>query len=451
MGHESSTDRDTAPAPDPSDHEPSTEALEIHGLGASGDGVGRLADGRVVFVEGALPGDRVEVLLGERRKKVQFASLREVLRPSPERVVSRCPHETCGGCPLSSYSAAGQADAKRSRVVETLRRIGHLEAEELLSSVRQFGDGWGYRHRVRLHAAWTDVGWEIGYHARRSRTVSKFDHCPALLPELSVKVAEIAGALASLPRAAQLTELELAYSRRDDRVAARLTARGPLAIFREATPRLQAAGLLGLEVETPKGCWRSGNLELRLDHARADAFDIRFEPSVFSQANSLANDGLVAGLLDAVRPREHPRVLELHAGIGNFSLALAQAGARLVAVERQRRAAILGRRNARLAGLGIEVHEASDDEALTPGSPILAGDPFEVVVLDPPRTGAFEACKLLAQHTPRRIVYVSCDPATLARDAAWLCDHGYALRHLEAYDMFPQTPHVEMLAVLRQT
>lgn len=425
--------------------------VDIHGLGASGDGVGRLEDGRVVFVEEALPGDRVEVVLGERRKKVQYARLVEVLVPSPERVVSRCTVDRCGGCPLAAYSAAGQARAKLTRVVETLRRIGHLDTGDLLSSVRQVGDGWGYRHRVRLHAAWSGADWNVGYYARRSRTVRRFSACPVLIPELTAVTTRLAAVLASLPRQAQLGEIDIAFSRRDGRAAARLTIAGPLASVRGATAQIEAAGLSGLEVESPEGRWRHGNLELRLDHARAAAFGIRFEPGVFTQAHPAANDALVAAVVNAVRPREAPRVLELHAGVGNFSLALANAGARLVAVEVHRRAAILCRGNARRAGCDLDVVEANDVEALNGGIDIPEREAYDLVVMDPPRTGAAAATAILKQRGPRRLVYVSCDPATLARDAACLGEGGYELRHLEAFDMFPQTPHVEVLAVFERS
>lgn len=423
----------------------------IEGLGASGDGVGRLQDGRVVFVQGALPGDRVTVSTAEQRKKVQYANLLELVEPSGERVVSRCTVERCGGCPLRSYSAAGQGEAKRARLVETLRRLGQVNVEDLLGPVRQFGDGWAYRHRVRLHAQWTGKGYTVGYHARRTRSVIGFTSCPVLLPELEKVAAAVSQGLAALPRHARLQEVEIAYSQLDQRAVMKLTGAGPITPYRRLAARLEELGVSGVDVETPDARWRHGNVELRYDHARASEFDLRFEAGVFTQAHPAANDRLVEGVLTAVRPRETPSVLELHAGIGNFSLPLARAGAQVVAVEQNQRASILARRNARRAGLTLHCFGIRDEDALegveVKGELRLPRD-FNVLLLDPPRTGAAAVCKAVAQEGPRRVVYVSCDPATLARDVATLGQGGYQVAHIEAYDMFPQTAHVEALVVL---
>ncbi|MBI3178227.1 MAG: TRAM domain-containing protein, partial [Deltaproteobacteria bacterium] len=142
--------------------------LDIQGMGSAGEGVGRLADGRVVFVPQALPGDRVRIELAATRKQVQYGELVELLVPSPDRVESRCRVEPCGGCALKKLSLAAQAQLKRQRVVDTMRRLGGLDLEARVGAPLQAGDGWRYRHRVRLHAAWLEAAWRLGYFARRS-------------------------------------------------------------------------------------------------------------------------------------------------------------------------------------------------------------------------------------------------------------------------------------------
>jgi 23S rRNA (uracil1939-C5)-methyltransferase len=156
------------------------------------------------------------------------------------------------------------------------------------------------------------------------------------------------------------------------------------------------------------------------------------------------NAKLVEGVGRMVRPQQHPKLLELHAGIGNFTLPLGLAGAEVVAVERARRSAILCRRNATLAGVTAEVIEASDEDALA------NLHEFGVVLLDPPRTGARAACETLAARGPERLVYVACDAATFARDSLALTRGGYALNALEAFDLFPETPHVEILGLFER-
>lgn len=417
--------------------------LEIDGLGAAGDGVGRLPDGRVVFVPRALPGDLVRVRLGQTRKQVQYAELVTLSRASPDRVDSRCHAHACGGCGLKELAGAAQGSVKRRRVVETLRRIGGLDVEALLGPVEQAGDGWRNRHRVRLHAAWSGRRWRMGHHARHSHEVVELASCPVLWSELEQAVLDLGRVLEGLPGQAQLEEIEIAYSRRDGRAAAKLTGSGPMAVYKRWVADAAQAGFGGVAVETAGQSLWHGNLELRYDHARAREFDLRCEPGVFTQANPEMNDRLVAAVLRELAPQQGSHVLELHAGIGNFSVPLALRGAAVVAVERHRRASVLCRRNARGAGVEIAVRAESDAEA------VRALAEFESVLLDPPRTGAREAATAMAaSRNVKRVVYVSCDAATLARDAAVLVEGGFEVTAAHAFDMFPQTPHVEVMLAL---
>ena len=416
----------------------------IHGISVNGDGVGRLDDGRVVFVENAVPGDRVAVRLGETRKRVQYAELLNVVAASVDRVESACQVERCGGCVLRTVSLTRQATLKRQMVLDAMRRIGNLDVSDSLGPVRQFGSGWRYRHRVRLHAVWQHNAWRFGYFERRSRRLVPLSSCPVVWPELEALCLSTSKALATLPQTAQITEVELAYSRRDKRGGAKISAKGTLNTFRRNLGWFEASELAGVEVEASDGRFRHGNLELRYDHRRAEEFDVRYEPGLFTQAFPEANDALVDSVTQAVRPRDNPRVLELHAGIGNFSVPLARVGAQVVAFEHNRRAAILCQRNGSAPGMQVLVHAQSDAEALSSLSQ------YDVILLDPPRGGAREVAQGLREAGPASVVYVSCDPATLARDAAILISGGYTLTHIESFDLFPQSTHVETLTVFRR-
>lgn len=417
--------------------------LDIEGLSSSGDGIGRLQDGRVVFVSRALPGDRVRVRLAEMRKRVQYADLLEVLAPSSERVDSACKVERCGGCPLRALGLEAQGRLKRQRVAENLRRIGHLDVEDLLGPIIQVGDGWHYRHRVRLQAVWIDGHWQLGYFARRSHRLVPLIQCPVLWPELEKAALGVTQALRTLPQSALVEAVELVCTRRDGRTAMQLTSSGSVETCRPVLGALLDV-VSGVDIEAGAARLRQGNLELRYDHQHAGEYDLRFEPGVFTQAFPELNDRLVDAVLSTLRLRPGARILELHAGIGNFSVPLSRAGYAVTAVERNRRAAVLCQRNARSAGCDIEVSAASDTEALG------GVHEYDAVLLDPPRTGAREVVQHLADHGPPRIAYVSCDSATLARDAALLVQSGYRLVSIDAFDMFPQTPHVETLAVLER-
>jgi 23S rRNA (uracil1939-C5)-methyltransferase len=423
-----------------------TVDIVIDGMGASGDGVGRLPDGRVVFVGRALPGDRVRVRPAAATKKVQFAELVEVLSPSADRIESRCKVAACGGCPLKGQALPAQGHWKVQRVLETLRRIGHLDVSETLHGIAQLGEGWRSRHRVRLHAAWSSgKRFKLGYYERHSRSLVALSACPILWSELEQAALNLATALEGLPETARLEEVELVYSRRDGRAAAKLRGGGPIERYKEWLADVAPKLPFGIEIETPGFSWRHGNLELRYDHRRSAEFDLRYEPGVFTQANPEMNDRLVEALLEQVRPAQAPRVLELHAGIGNFSVPLRLAGADVVAVERHRRAAVLCRKNARSAGVDLEVLDQPDSEAVH----TLSG--FDTVVLDPPRIGARSAAQALTKKASvRRVVYVSCDAATLARDAEILVHAGFRVAAARAFDMFPETPHVEVVLTLER-
>jgi len=424
--------------------------IRIHGLGTAGDGVARLESGEVVFVGGALPGDLVQIRLTRKIKRVQHAEVVRLIEPSPERVESRCQVVDCGGCPVRWFSREGQAEAKRERVVQALQRIAGQDVGEMLGHIVQVRDGWHYRHRVRLHAYWFDARWNLGYHARRSHRLVPLEACPVLCPELERVSLQLGAALASLPQYVDMEEVELMVSQRDGGASARITAAGGLLGFQEPIDWFEQSGLAGVEVITPEETWRHGTLELRYDHERAEEFDLWAEPGVFTQANPEVNELLVEAVLHALPVGKAPRVLELHAGVGNYSLPLAKAGAIVFTAEHQERAVKLAQRNAQEAGISMHAFYLEDVEALQPGGPVPPLSDFDAVLLNPPRVGAFDVAKVLAKSGPERIAYVSCDPATLARDARELIGGGYRITEATAFDMFPQTPHVEVLMGLRR-
>lgn len=424
--------------------------VRINGLGTAGDGVARLDTGEVVFVDGALPGDLVEIELTRKIKRVQHAGIVRLVEPSPERVESRCRVLDCGGCSLRGYSREGQAEAKRARVAEALRRIAGQDIDGMLGPLVQVGDGWSYRHRVRLHAYWFDGRWNLGYHARRSHRLVPLEACPVLCPELEEAALGLAGAVASLPFGLELGEVELIASQRDRCASARLLASGSTSVLRNSTAWFEQSGLDGVEVITPEGAWQRGELALRYDHERFTEFELWAEPGVFTQANPEVNELLVEAVSHALPVSGAPRVLELHAGVGNFSLPLALAGAEVFTAEHQERAVKLAQRNAALADAKLHAFFLEDIDALLPGGPVPPLADFDAVLMNPPRVGAFDVAKVLAANGPARIAYVSCDPATLARDVRALVDGGYRVSEATCFDMFPQTPHVETLLGLQR-
>lgn len=418
--------------------------LRIDGLSVSADGVGRLSDGRVVFVPRALPGDRVRVRLTGTRKRVQYAELLDFIEPSPDRVTSACTLARCSGCPLAALSRDAQARVKRQRVLDTLSRVGGIDVSHLLAPVSYQQSGWNTRHRVRLHAEWLRGGYRLGYFEQRSRTLVEIEQCPILWSELNESIADMRALVQLLPREADLQEVELCYSRRDARAAARVVGGGAATAYKKWLAHVQESRLSGLIAQTPAQRITFGNVTLRYDHARSSDFDLLFEPGLFTQANPEMNANLVTGVTAAAGSAK--RVLELHAGIGNFSLPLRRADVELVAIERHRAASVMCARNAAAAGVELETRSISDTDAVTDLSQ------FDTVVLDPPRAGAREAVEAVAAAPNiRRVVYVSCDVGTLARDAALLTQSGFHVVAAAAFDMFPHTQHLETLLTLSRT
>ena len=381
----------------------------IQGLTSTGDGVARLADGRVAFVRGGLPGDLVEVRITGAQDRLVKADTVRVVTPSPHRVISTCQRERCGGCVLRDFNIMGQREAKVDQLLQAMMRIAKVDAAPVFRGMH-YGAAWRYRHRARFHARY-DGQWRLGFHARGSHELVDLVDCPVLWPELEAAGRELSAWLATQPKSLGVREVELAYSRRDGRAAASFVA-----------------------VDQVSGA-PFDNRALRYDHG--GDFTLRFSASVFTQANPEMNELLVAAVREAVRGET---ILELHSGIGNFSVPLALAGHVVRAVEENPNASAFAKENA--AGLSVTTVTASDQNA------VADADRYDTVLLDPPRTGAREVTTKLADTGPGRIVYVSCDPGTLARDVRTLVTGGYRLEALTAFDMFPQTPHVESLAVL---
>jgi 23S rRNA (uracil1939-C5)-methyltransferase len=381
--------------------------VEISALAAGGEGVAREASGRVLFVRGGVPGDRVRARVVEAHKRFARAEIVELVRASALRVTPPCRvHGECGGCGWQQIAYSAQLEAKRAILRDALARVAGVDERTLAAPVEvaPSPEAYGTRSRARLLFREGRVGFRRG----RSHELVATSECPILAPSLARALAQLA---AHPPRGSG--ELDLACG--DDRGASVSGARVPGFEERAITLR------------TPGG-------------------DVAISPRGFFQAHA----GLRGALADAVfaAAGRGARALELHAGAGFFTLGLAAQFADLIAVESEPRAAADLRANlARAQRTNVQVLAQRAARALA--SPEVARLAPEVVVLDPPRTGVGESeAAALARLGARRIVYVSCDPATLARDLRILLASGYRLASCQGFDLFPQTPHLEALAVL---
>jgi len=430
--------------------------LHIESLDAEGRGVARNAEGKVVFVEGALPGERVEVQLLRSKPKFDLAKATVVQRESSARRAPRCRYfGVCGGCATQHIDARTQLAAKQRWLEDCLQRIGKVRPEAVLPIV--YGAEWGYRHRARLtvRRVAKKGGVLVGFHERRSSYVVDMLSCEVLPPRVSRLIPRLRELVETLSIRQRLPQIELALGDAVD-----------VLVFRHLEP-LEAGDeqkLRALADEERVSVWLqpAGPDSAHPFHPLpAPALDyvlpeyglrIAFRPTDFTQVNHGVNRVLVSRAVRLLDPQPGERVGDLFCGLGNFSLPLARMGAQVLGLEGSATLVERARENAAANGLqdlaGFDVADLYREGA---GGFAVLG-PFDKLLIDPPREGAAEAVKALPDAWPRRVVYVSCDPATLARDAGVLVHaKGFRLAAAGVVNMFPHTAHVESIALFERT
>ena len=426
-----------------------TLLLEIDALDAEGRGVARHA-GKVVFVEGALPGEAVEARLLESKPKFDRAAATRVLRASAARRAPRCPSfGTCGGCATQHADLRTQVAAKQRGLEDNLARIGKVKAEAMLAPI--YGPEWGYRHRARLSVRYVERkgGAMVGFRERRSTYVADMTSCDVLPPAVSALIPRLRETISRLSIRDRLPQVEVAAG--DETTVLLLRHLKPLADEDRAELRALAAES-GMQVWLqPEGPDSAHPL-----HPEGGAplwyglpefgLKIHFRPADFTQVNPAVNRVLVSRAVRLLDLRPGERVADLFCGIGNFTLPIASRGADVIGFEGSAALVARARQNAAANGLVAQFEVANlFAPALEPFGR------FDKFLVDPPREGAAELCNALPDAWPRRIVYVSCDPATLARDAGTLVHHkGFRLAAAGVVNMFPHTAHVESIALFER-
>ena len=427
------------------------DALQVESLDQEGRGVAR-RDGKAVFVEGALPGELVECSVYRKKSTYEIAALTRVLRESASRVAPRCRHfGVCGGCSLQHFDARAQVAVKQRVLEDSLWHIGRLRPEQVLPAI--YGPAWGYRHRARLTVRHVPKkgGALVGFHEKKSSYVAVMDGCEVLPPRLSALIVPLRELVGGLSIRDRLPQIEIAVGESTD-----------VLVFRILDPLLppdmdllrQFADRHGVRIYLqPGGPDTAGPMEpadyadLHYDLREFD-LRIRFEPTDFTQVNHAVNAVLVRRAMALLEPRRGERIADLFCGVGNFALAIARSGAKVVGVEGSAVLVSRARTNALLNGLADAASFHERDLYRDVADPWRGLGYFDRLLLDPPRDGAIEVVKALPDDGPRRIVYVSCNPGTLARDAAVLTQsRGYTLRAAGVVNMFPHTAHVESIAV----
>ena len=423
--------------------------LVVASLDAEGRGVARNPEGKVVFVEGALPGEIVEADLVRSRTSFDLMRTAVVLRNSASRRVARCAYfGVCGGCATQHADARTQVAAKQRGLEDCLARIGKVRAESLLPPL--YGEEWGYRCRARLSVRYVTSkgGALVGFRERRSTFVADMTSCEVLPPQVSALIPRLRALVGRLSIRERLPQIEVAAA-----------DCGSVLVFRHLLPfdPHDRALLREFAESTGVHVWlQPGGPDTAHPFVPADSaleyslpeFGVRiaFRPTDFTQINQGVNRILVSRAVRLLDPHPGERIGDLFCGLGNFTLPIATRGARVVGLEGNAGLIERARANASANRLQAEFREAN---LFATGFDALG--PFDKLLLDPPREGAVEVVKSLPQEWPSRIVYVSCDSATLARDAAVLVHaKGFALSAAGVVNMFPHTAHVESIALFER-
>lgn len=443
------------PLHDPLEPVDAPDVIRVESLAHGGDGVGRAADGRTVFIHGTCPGDTVTAKVFADKGRYLLATVDEVVEPSADRVEAPCPYfGECGGCQWQHIAYPAQLRAKAQIVADALAHVGRMPEAPVLPTVRSPQE-YGYRNKVELAVDEGASPTRLGFFARREDRVVPIDEC-LLLPERVRKAPRaIAGALRFLarggPTGIERASLRVASRTRDIELALWSHPRGfprqtAAKVLRDATSadgvvRVLFKGaakerrVVRVEVLAGRGWWRE----------RIGSTPFAVSAPSFFQVNTAATADLTRIVMEAISPDASDRVLDLYAGVGTFTVPLAATAGEVVAVEESGSAIRDLRRN--LDENALEADVEPGDVTRVIGE--LGG--FDMVVADPPRGGIDpQVLSGIDATSPRRIVYVSCDPATLARDVAHLAARAWHLTSVTPVDLFPQTSHVEVVAALER-
>lgn len=427
----------------------------IESLDNEGRGIAHV-DGKAIFIEGALPGETVEFSSYRRKPSYEQAAVSSIIRASSQRVTPACPHfGVCGGCSLQHLNGASQTAAKQRVLEDALWHIARIKPEQIYSPIA--GSSWGYRQRARFSARWVSKkgGALVGFREKRSSYVVVMDSCAVLPPAVSALIPELKQMIAGMSAPESFPQIEVAIG--DTQTVLLLRHLSPLSAGDEDRLRrfadahdivwyLQSKGPDTVRLFYPE------NAPL-LTYTLPDyGLELRFWPTEFTQVNSGVNRMLVRRAMALLAPQKGERIIDMFCGLGNFTLPIACSGAAVLGIEGSQALVQRAEENAAVNGLSAQCTFAAANLFETTAESFSALDQVDKLLIDPPREGAIALVNALpAEGGPRRIVYVSCSPATLARDAAVLVhEKGYVLRGAGIASMFPHTSHVESIALFER-
>lgn len=421
----------------------------IESLSHDGRGIARI-DGKTVFVDGALAGETVSFQYSRLRKSFDEARTVEVHDAAADRVDPKCRHfGVCGGCSLMHMAPEAQLEHKQATLAEHFAHFGNLTPETWLAPLT--GPLWGYRRKARLGVKYVTKKEQVlvGFREKASPFIAQLNQCEVLDPRVGLRLTELGEMIAGLEAYNRIAQIEVAMD--DEHVA--LVFRNLDSLSETDKQALIAYGEQHdiWVYQQPGGPHTVSPLwpeKPQLSYAPEPGLTLNFDPSDFTQVNAGINEKMIQRALELLDVQSDDRILDLFCGLGNFTLPLARRVAEVVGVEGDQALVRHAHNNATLNKLFNADFEQADLTQTELKDYPWAQKGFNKILLDPPRSGAFEVLHQLADLGAERLVYVSCNPATLARDAGELVNrHGYKMEAAGIMDMFPHTTHVESIAV----
>ena len=422
----------------------------IESLDQEGRGIAHV-EGKVIFIEGALTGEVVTYSSFKKTPTYEIANATQILKPSFMRADPKCRYfGVCGGCSMQHVEPSAQVAAKQRVLEDNLERIGKVEPEMILPAIH--GPAWGYRQRARMSVRYVmkKDGVLVGFHEKRSKFIADMESCEVMAPHISALIRPLRDMIGNLSIRDRLPQVEVALGDEADVLVLRVM--DPPSTEDEELLKAFADRhhvQLWLQPKGPETAYPFYPLDAPELYYSLPEFNVvmPFRPTEFTQVNSAINRVLVRRVIGLLNPLPGERIADLFCGLGNFTLPIARRGAEVLGIEGNRELVRRAQANAVRNHLPNATFNEADLFEMTPES---LGDlgTFDKMLIDPPRDGAMEVVKSLGDNPPRRIVYVSCNPSTLARDAAVLVNvKGYVLKAAGVVNMFPHTAHVESVAV----
>lgn len=430
---------------------PPAEAV-IESMTLEGKGVAHL-DGKTVFISGGIPGEKVIFNYTQRKSKFDEGQVTEVLEASDERVEPKCPHyEVCGACSWQHINSAAQINYKQQAMLDNIQRVGKVEPEAVFEPLT--AEPWSYRRKARLGVRYVRKKERVlvGFRERDGRFLADMQRCEILHPTLGEHLVEFQELIFGLDARATIPQIETAVG--DNGTALIFRHMEPLSESdQEALRQFGEAKNYQIYLQ-PKGpdtvhCIWPENPVLYYEHPEFET-RVNFGPQDFFQVNQSLNEKMVVRAVELLDPQPEDKVLDLFCGLGNFTLPIARKAGQVTGVEGDNVMVRRARETALANGIENTDYFACDLMGEMQGEPWLK-QTFDKILLDPPRAGAKEVIEHFGKLGAKRIVYVSCHPGTLARDAEILVHtHGYRLVGAGVMDMFPHTAHVESIAVFEK-